>query len=104
MPNGYAQFYLQGGMRLAHRVAWVIAYGVWPSELDHKCEVRHCVNINCLRELDHRSNVLRGNAPTAINARKTQCPKGHRYEGENFRVTREGRRICRVCDRERKRK
>ena len=35
--------------------------------------------------------------------RKTHCPKGHEYNEENTRHTSDGKRICRVCDRERKR-
>jgi hypothetical protein len=39
-------------------------------------------------------NVLRGQAPAAINARKARCHRGHRFEGQHA----DGRRRCLVCD------
>jgi hypothetical protein len=43
-------------------------------------------------------------APTAVNARKTHCPKGHPYAGGNLYVKpRSGYRECRTCQQERNR-
>lgn len=36
-------------------------------------------------------------------ARKTHCPRGHRYDEENTYRSRQGRRYCRTCARNRKR-
>ncbi|MFL1430304.1 MULTISPECIES: hypothetical protein [unclassified Nocardiopsis] len=33
-------------------------------------------------------------------ARKTACPRGHKYSGSNLRITFDGRRACRACHRE----
>jgi hypothetical protein len=40
--------------------------------------------------------VLRGEAPTAVNARKTHCPKGHELTGNNLVASKPGRQ-CRIC-------
>jgi hypothetical protein len=49
-------------------------------------------------------NTLRGNSPAAQSARKTHCPFGHPYAGDNLRINGDGSRHCRACDRARKKK
>ena len=44
-------------------------------------------------------NVLRGTGPTAINARKTQCKRGHPFGEANTRMNSKGQRVCRLCER-----
>lgn len=48
-----------------------------------------------------RENTMRGNNFVALNARKTECGKGHKLVGENVVVkrTRAGGsyRLCRTC-------
>jgi len=39
-----------------------------------------------------------------VNRTKTSCPAGHPYSGPNLRVSRDGRRHCRKCSRERSRR
>ena len=34
---------------------------------------------------------------------KTECPKGHPYEGDNLIMGKDGKRRCRECDKARKR-
>ena len=43
-------------------------------------------------------------ASAKINLAKTHCPKGHVYSGENLYTTPDGRRVCRECNREAKRR
>lgn len=46
----------------------------------------------------HRLALARSNAPSAVNARKTHCPKGHELAGENLYVKPSDRkRSCRRC-------
>lgn len=91
----------KGRMLLAHRAAYQELVGPIPEglTLDHLCRNRGCVNPEHLEPVTGTENVLRGEGPTAKNARKTECPKGHPYSDENTRRTPTGR-ICRTCARE----
>ena len=86
------------GFRLvtAHRYSFQLHFGDLSPDIepDHKCRVRLCVNPAHLRPLSHRENVLSGNAPTAANARRTACLRGHPFD----RVDGQGWRSCSVCD------
>src|SRR5438105_7122344 len=57
----------------AYRVAYRLLVGPIPNglELDHLCRNPGCVNPTHLEPVSHRVNVLRGQGPSAINARKT---------------------------------
>ncbi len=51
-----------------------------------------------------RVNVLRGRGPTALNAAKTHCKRGHEFTPENTYYRRDsanGLRQCRTCIRAR---
>lgn len=47
-----------------------------------------------------RLNILRGDAPAAQNARKTECVRGHPLDGDVW-LDKKGGRHCRACRRER---
>ncbi len=56
--NGYGTFYLGGGPRKAHRVAFRIYKGYWPRPMClHNCNNRLCVNPEHLREGTHLDNM-----------------------------------------------
>lgn len=102
--NGYGQIYFRGRMTEAHRVAYILHRGEVPegAQLDHLCRVRECCNPWHLEAVSARTNTRRGIGPSAINHRKTHCPRGHEYSTENTYVetVRGGRRIkrhCRAC-------
>jgi hypothetical protein len=91
-----------GGMLRAHRVMWEMERGPIPAglECDHLCRNRACVNPRHLALVTHRTNTLRGAAPTALNARKTHCPAGHPYDEANtYHAPVTGWRQCRICRR-----
>lgn len=86
----------------AHRYAYLRFIGPIPEglHLDHLCRVRSCVNPAHLEAVTNKENGLRGVGAGALNARKTHCPKGHPYSGDN--VILEPRpwgfsRRCRAC-------
>jgi hypothetical protein len=104
--RGYGRFSLHGRLCLAHAVlaAWVGKQLPPGWEWDHLCRVRHCVRPSHLEAVPHRVNVLRGVAPTAINARKVACDAGHPLSGGNLYRDSRGARQCRVCRAESSRK
>lgn len=102
--TGYAELYYQGKRYLMHRLTYVLAKGAIPEGLhiDHLCRVRLCINPAHLEAVTMRTNILRGIAPSAHNARKTRCPHGHEYNEANtyrWRTQRE----CRPCRKHRRR-
>ena len=68
--------------------------------LDHLCPNKHCVNPNHLAVASVKENILRGNGPAAINARKTHCKNGHAFDSQNTYIRKSGKRSCRRCGRE----
>lgn len=100
--GGYGCFNFGGSKgRGAHRVAYQVLVGEIPAglHLDHLCRTRCCVNPAHLEPVTQRENCLRGVSPAAIHAKKTHCPKGHLFEGENLARWGDGsQRFCRACD------
>lgn len=96
--DGYGQIY--GRMQMAHRVMYELLVGPIPEglELDHLCRNPWCVRPDHLEPVTTRENVLRGVGISAVNARKTECLKGHSLSGENLYLHR-GKRRCRTCRR-----
>lgn len=103
ISNGYGQYWLRGVNVYAHR----FAYGQLVGEIapgfciDHLCRNRRCVNPEHMEPVTMRLNIHRGIAPTAVNARKTHCIRGHEFTAENTRWQNGGRkRVCRACMRQ----
>ncbi len=98
VAQGYGRF----AKEYAHRYAYKALVGPIPEGLtiDHLCRSRGCVNPAHLEVVTRGENVLRGEGPAAKAARKTHCPKGHEYAGENLYVNpRTGYRLCQSCQR-----
>lgn len=107
--KGYGVFWdpTEGRTVGAHVYAYRLLVGPIPEgmELDHLCRVRACVNPAHLEPVTSKTNTLRGESPSAINARKTECPQGHPYDEENTYVNpTSGKRLCRTCQRQHDRK
>jgi hypothetical protein len=98
--SGYADFYVDGKLVMAHRFAYEQANGPIPEgmQLDHLCRNRRCVNPNHLEPVTSRENTMRSPiSPAAVNARKTHCVNGHALDGENLRIDYQGYRRCIAC-------
>lgn len=67
--------------------------------MDRGCVYRDCVAIEHLEPITQAENIRRQPNVRAQMA-KTECPKGHKYEGHNL-IKRRGRRAtrreCRTC-------
>lgn len=101
-PNGYGQFKVGDSPVPAHRFSYEHYFGSIPEglQLDHLCRVRSCVNPAHLEPVTQAENIRRGESPPARNARKTHCPQGHAYQGDNLIID-GGYRRCRTCKRKR---
>lgn len=66
---------------------------------DHLCKMRRCANPRHLDPVTQAMNVLRGNSPSGLNARKTHCKHGHPLTEANVYLGEEGHRRCRECGR-----
>lgn len=104
--NGYAWAQRGPGYspRVVHRILWEHTHDApVPAgmQLDHLCRVRNCVNPDHFEPVTASENTKRQDH---ANRNKTHCPKGHEYTDENTRITKEGKRVCRSCDRERYKK
>ena len=100
-PDGYGRITVNGIQRVAHRVLWEKERGLLPEGmcLDHLCRNHGCVNLDHLEVVTMKENILRGIAPTAINAKKTHCTNGHELTPDNLVPDKDGKRRCRECAR-----
>jgi hypothetical protein len=112
--DGYGVF-RAGPDQLAYAHVWAAeqVYGEAPPghQWDHRCHHpdycdggkgdrhRRCANPAHTRLVTARENKLRGNGPTAINARKTHCVRNHALSGANVYTPpkRPTERRCRAC-------
>lgn len=88
---------------VAHRWSYEYHYGPIPSGqvLDHLCRNRACVSPEHLECVTTRMNLLRGVGVGQANTKKTHCPAGHPYSGDNLYIppSRANNRMCRTCRR-----
>jgi hypothetical protein len=107
-PRGYGAYDLPRPLKMqrrpvpAHRVAYALFYGVEPGGLWvlHRCDNPPCVRPDHLFLGTHADNMADMYAKKRDkNSKKTHCPQGHPYAGDNLYVTPAGGRICRACKR-----
>lgn len=98
--GGYGRFWACGRSWKAHVISYAILIGIdvpEGQELDHTCKNPSCVNPRHLEPVSHKINVLRGSAPTAINARRRTCVSGHDLSGQNLYLYKGKHRHCKIC-------
>jgi hypothetical protein len=112
--TGYSHISVSGNRWQAHRLSYMLHIGPIPNLLtiDHLCHnrddtcaggptCRHraCFNPEHLEAVTRAVNSLRGKGLPAINARKTTCQFGHELTSDS-----RGRRSCKTCTKDRKRR
>ena len=105
--RGYGSLTRDGKTMYAHRFAYELHIGPIPTGLviDHLCRNPLCVNPHHLEPVTQRENVLRGTSPSARQAQRTHCIRGHELTPENTYnpPKRPRNRQCRECTRARQR-
>ena len=98
-PAGYGKVKVDGKLvtthrlMLAHHLGEPIPDGV---EIDHRCRNKPCCNPAHLELVTHQENCRRGWGGRLPD----KCRNGHVYDEINTRMTPDGYRECRKCNRE----
>ena len=84
----------------AHRVVYELLVGPIPDclQLDHLCRNRRCVNPSHLEPVTASENLRRSQSAFVV------CGRGHAMTPENIRHRKDGTRLCKLCDRLRRKK
>jgi len=108
-PKGYGMIGYQPsnrGWEYTHRLMYKLTVGPIPdgTQLDHfGCDNPSCCNPAHLRPVSPRENTLRSRSPSAFNAAKTHCSRGHQFTEDTTYVSSDGKRHCRICTQARNR-
>lgn len=94
--QGYRRIKIDGHYYLAHRLAWLLTHGVWPSaEIDHKNRIKSDNRLPNLREATHSQNHanvgLRSDNSTGFKGVQFSKQKGKyqaiaEKEGKRFHI------------------
>lgn len=98
--QGYGRTWGLGGEVLAHRSVWAATYG----PIARRVRIRHrCGNTLCVR-VEHLEAVAQVAPGESGPRRKALCKRGHSLlDPENVWVGSSGKRVCRACNRLRRR-
>lgn len=103
--NGYGYRRVDGRRKRVHIIAWEQAHGPIPIGPDgrrlcvlHRCDQPACYEIEHLWLGTHAENMADMKTKgRSSGQKKTHCPRGHPYAGENLYLGPDGKRECRIC-------
>lgn len=92
--GGYGRITVARKQYVTHRYIYELLVGPIPEglQIDHLCRTPPCVNPAHLEPVTALENTRRSHGP----GRRTHCPNGHPYAGDNL-IRYAGRRYCRAC-------
>ena len=100
--SGYGQKVIKGKRYRTHRLAYEWANGPIPKGMLvlHSCDNPACCNPNHLF-LGTQSDNMRdcANKGRLSTQKRTHCPSGHPYTGDNLLIDKHGHRYCWECKR-----
>lgn len=98
---GYGAFKAAGKRVKAHRYALGLSEGIEPVSSQHalhSCDNPKCCNPSHLRWGDQLENMVEAaRKGRHASQKRTHCPQGHPYRGENLIIGTNGDRLCRSC-------
>lgn len=101
---GYRAFCYRGKSMPAHRASWTLHNGPIPAGMVimHKCDNPPCCNPDHLKLGTRAENNKDAAAKGRYNYHKshyTKCANGHDFSPDNTRITKQGFRACKTCQR-----
>lgn len=101
--DGYGKFSVGQRTVRAHRFSYELHYGKIPEGMviAHRCDVPLCCRPEHLMACTQAENIQDCvNKKRQYEVKKTHCPRGHEYTGENLFInTHTGGRVCKICQR-----
>lgn len=97
---GYGSFRVPGQTIQAHRFSYEIHKGEIPENhnIHHQCRNPKCVNPKHLVSMSRKDHVRKYNSRIEEQIRKTHCPYGHPYSGDDLYINpNTNKRSCREC-------
>ncbi len=93
-----------GRLLRPHQMSWEIQNGTYRGMLSRLCPCENCVNpdhwhLTVEGPVEYQKTPGAMYGPPEVNRRKKKCDRGHPLSGANVRVSADGRRRCRACQR-----
>lgn len=94
---GYSRIKFDCKSKLAHVLSYVsFTLAHVANELDHLCEIKHCINPKHLKDVTHKNNSRKASGWTLIDG-IWYCKRKHAMTGMNIYPTSDGYVRCKAC-------